>query len=74
MALSKAVIQGEISKIIDQTDKLDRAKAQEQFASKLADAIINAIKSATVTVQPGIPVSTSGGAGLTTGPGAGTIS
>lgn len=48
------------------------------FGDNLAKVIANAIKSATVTVNPGIPVATAGSpaaqTGATTGPGNGTLS
>jgi hypothetical protein len=74
MPLVKPVIQAEINKLINDTKGLEQEQAQAEFASKLADVIINALKSATVTVAVGIPVATSGGAGATSGPGTGTIS
>jgi hypothetical protein len=73
MAIVKAVIQAEINKLINETKGLEQEQAQTQFASKLADVIVNALKSAVVTVQPGIAVSTSGGAGATTAPGTGSL-
>lgn len=53
-------------------------EVKNAFATAVATAVAEGvdvwIKTATVTVQPGIPVSTSGGAGTTSGPGTGTIS
>lgn len=53
-------------------------EVKNAFATAVATAVAEGvdvwIKTATVTVQPGIPVATSGGAGVTSGPGTGTIS
>lgn len=65
---------------IDETSNSDEVK--QRFAQNIANAIADGvdawIKTATVTVQSGIPVSTSGSAtaqtGVTTGQGTGTIS
>ncbi len=50
----------------------------DEFASRLSDAIVNCIKTGTVTVASGIPVNTTGTAvaqvGATSGTGTGTIS
>ena len=47
---------------------------EEEFASRMARIINNHILTATVTVNPGIPVSTPAGAGSTAGPGTGRLS
>ncbi len=57
----------------------DESKKQIQgFASDLSKVIATAIRSATVTVAPGIPVATAGTpaaqTGATTAPGTGTLS
>ena len=65
---------------IDETSNSDEVK--QRFAQNIANAIADGvdawIKTATVTVLPGIPVSTAGGpsaqTGATTGQGTGTIS
>lgn len=65
---------------IDETSNSDEVK--QRFAQNIANAIADGvdawIKTATVTVQAGIPVSTSGSptaqTGVTTGQGTGTIS
>lgn len=65
---------------INETSNSDEVK--QRFAQNIANAIADGvdawIKTATVTVQSGIPVSTSGSAtaqtGATTGQGTGTIS
>ena len=61
------------------SDLTDESKKQIQnFASDLSKVIATAIRSATVTVSPGIPVATAGTpaaqTGATTGPGTGTLS
>ncbi len=64
------------------TEKSSDAEVKNNFATKLANAIGDRldtwIKTGTVTVSPGIPVSTAGSpvaqTGATTGPGTGTIS
>lgn len=59
-------------------EKSDSATVKKNLATAIATAVAEGvdvwIKTATVTVQPGIPVTTSTGAGTTTGPGTGTIS
>lgn len=59
-------------------EKSDSATVKKDFANAIATAVAEGvdvwIKTATVTVQPGIPVTTSAGAGATSGPGTGTIS
>ena len=60
------------------SEKSDSATVKKNFANAIATAVAEGvdvwIKTATVTVQPGIPVTTSAGAGATSGPGTGTIS
>ena len=60
------------------SNESDSEKVKQDFADSIANAVADGvdawIKTATVTVQPGIPVTTSTGAGTTTGPGTGTIS
>ena len=60
------------------SEKSDSNEVKNAFATAVATAVAEGVdvwkKTATVTVQPGIPVSTSGGAGATSGPGTGTIS
>lgn len=76
----KAKILETLNKPID--EKMSDSQVKERLASDLASAIANGvdawIKTGTVTVQPGIPVSTTGSpvaqTGATTGPGTGTIS
>lgn len=60
----------------DMLKETDQAAAQAKYADKLATAIDNYIKSATVTVAFPIPVQVAvpAGTGGTTGPGTGTIS
>lgn len=60
------------------SNESDSEKVKQDFADSIANAVADGvdawIKTATVTVQPGIPVTTSTGAGTTTGAGTGTIS
>lgn len=71
-----AVIKQGIASLINSTSQMDPEQAKEQFAQGLADIIESAIKSATVTVNAGIPVSAPppSGIGATTGPGTGSLS
>lgn len=81
MPIVETAISGEIvafmTKAAGSTLTPDGAKQVKQFADDLAGVIANAIKSATVTVNPGIPVATAGSpaaqTGATTGPGSGTL-
>ena len=76
----KAKILETLNKPID--EKMSDSQVKERLASDLASAIANGvdawIKTGMVTVQPGIPVSTTGSpvaqTGATTAPGTGTIS
>lgn len=74
MTVVKETIQTQINSLIDNTKDLEQKESQAAFASGLADIVKNAILSATVTVQAGIPVATSGGAGATSAPGTGSLS
>lgn len=73
-------IKNALDQPIDETSNSDEVK--QRFAQNIANAIADGvdawIKTATVTVQSGIPVSTSGSptaqTGVTTGQGTGTIS
>lgn len=73
-------IKNALDQPIDETSNSDEVK--QRFAQNIANAIADGvdawIKTATVTVQAGIPVSTSGSptaqTGVTTGQGTGTIS
>lgn len=60
------------------SEKSDSNSVKQDLADAIANAVADGvdvwIKTATVTVQPGIPVTTSAGAGTTSGPGTGTIS
>lgn len=80
----KLALKADILEILNTpiTEKSSDAEVKNNFATKLANAIgdrLDAwIKTGTVTVPPGIPVSTAGSptaqTGVTTGPGTGTIS
>lgn len=76
MALNKAALKTGIKQLMD--DMLTREQnANDEFATRLSDLIDTYVKSGTVTVQPGITVSTTGTAaaqtGATTSTGTGTI-
>lgn len=77
MALDKQTLKAGI--ITLQRDMLTKTDASmEEYAERLATLIETFIKSGTVTIEPGIPVSTAGSAtaqtGSTTSTGKGTIS
>jgi hypothetical protein len=76
MALNVSAIENGIKAVIESSENVDLSvsQAKDKFAIDLANVIMQAILSATVTVQPGIAVSTSGGAGSTTGLGTGSLS
>ena len=52
----------------------DEPMTEAEYARRLAGIINGHILTATVTVAPGIPVSTPAGPGLTSGPGTGGLS
>lgn len=78
MAIVKEAIETQINSIIDSTKALKPEEAQKKFSSDLANVIVSALKSAIVTIQAGIPVTTVGSpttqTGATTAPGTGTLS
>jgi hypothetical protein len=88
MALATKVLEETLkAKILETLNKpiketMSDAEVKQRFAGDIAKAIADGvdtwIKTGTVTVSPGIPVSTSGTpvaqTGATTGPGTGTIS
>jgi len=47
--------------------------SEEEYAESLAGIITAHVRTATVTVDPGIPVGTPAGAGATSGPGTGRL-
>jgi ABC-type antimicrobial peptide transport system ATPase subunit len=52
--LVKSTIQEEIKTILNSMSEVeDKDAALEMYSSKLADVIINAIKSASITIPPG---------------------
>jgi len=59
-------------------EKSDSDEVKKRLAERISIAVSNGldtwVRTATVTVQPGISVSTSAGAGVTTSAGTGTIS
>lgn len=76
MALNKASLKSGIKQLMD--DMLTREQnSNDEFATRLSNLIDTFVKSGTVTVNAGIPVTTSGTAvaqsGATTSTGTGTI-
>ena len=79
MALNTTGLKADIKSLLQEmTEETDSAAGLEKFAIKLSTAVEAYVKSGTVTVASGIPVSTTGSAaaqtGATTGTGTGTIS
>lgn len=77
MALAKPALKASIKQLLQ--DMMTREGASfDEFATHLSDAVDTYVKTGTVTVAAGIPVSTTGTAaaqtGATTAPGTGTIS
>jgi hypothetical protein len=63
------------SNLLDLFNAMNAAPvSEEDYAAKLAKIFNDHIKTAVVTVSPGIAVSTSGGGGSTTAPGTGSLS
>lgn len=73
MPLNKATLKSGILNLLTEM-RTKEENADEHFADQLATLIDAYVKSATVTVNPGIAVTTSTGAGATTAPGTGTLS
>jgi len=65
MALVEATLKASLLTLFKSMKKTEMS--EEDYAANLAKIITDHIK--TATVNPGIPVSTSGGAGSTSGPG-----
>ncbi len=77
MSLNKAQLKTDIEKLLEDMMQKEE-KSFSEFAKRLSTSIDTYIKAATITVAPGIPVSTAGTAtaqtGTTTSTGTGTIS
>ena len=77
MSLLKPTLKSGIQALLTEM-RTKEENADEYFADQLATLIDTYIKSATITVAPGIPVTTAGSAvaqsGATTAPGTGTLS
>lgn len=77
MPLLKSTLKSGIKDLMTEM-RTKEENEDEYFADQLATLIDTYIKSATVTVAPGIPVATAGSAvaqsGATTAPGTGTLS
>jgi translation initiation factor 2 alpha subunit (eIF-2alpha) len=72
MALEEATLKTNLLGLFNAMKKAP--VSEEDYAAKLAKIINDHIKTAAVTVEAGIAVSTSGGGGVTTAPGAGSLS
>jgi hypothetical protein len=72
MALVEATLKANLLSLFNAMNSTPMSEAD--YAEKLAMIINEHIKTATVTVNPGIAVSTSGGGGATTAPGSGSLS
>jgi len=81
MAMIKSVIKGNLKTFLLslQDNPTEETKSKiDKYCDGFSDWLIESVSSATVTVEPGIPVSTAGSptaqTGATTSPGSGTIS
>lgn len=77
MALIETKLKADIKSLAKEMTKFeDQDEALEHYSTELAKIITNYIKSATVTVNPGIAVSAPppSGVGVTTAPGSGSLS
>lgn len=54
MALVSATIEQQIDQLLTSTAGMELEQAKVQFRKQLTQIIIDAIKSATITVQPGV--------------------
>jgi hypothetical protein len=76
MALAESVFKSSLLSLFNRIKEAEMSEAD--FAGELAKIINDHIKTATVTVNPGIPVTTAGSAaaqtGATSGPGSGSLS
>lgn len=73
MAISNPQIKSEVAQLIQSNKEVEPADAEEAFAQGIADIIENALKSADVVVEAGIPVTTAQSTGQTTGQGTGSL-
>jgi hypothetical protein len=72
MALVEAALKSNLLNLFNAMK--ESPMSEEDYAANLARIVNGHIKTATVTVNPGIAVSTSGGGGATTAPGTGNLS
>ncbi|MDR0386762.1 MAG: hypothetical protein LBH57_01875 [Treponema sp.] len=72
MALVQTALKSKFETLFNNMKKSPMSEAD--FANELAKIINDHIKTAVVTVNAGIAVSTSGGGGATTAPGTGSLS
>lgn len=73
MPLDKNTLKTEIKAILSDMENKE-TDSKDEFAQRLSEAIEKFVKSGTVTIATGIPVTTSGGSGATSEQGMGTIS
>jgi translation initiation factor 2 alpha subunit (eIF-2alpha) len=72
MALSQPALKQNLLSLFNLMKQTEMS--EEDYADRLATIINNHIKTATVTVNPGIAVTTPSGPGSTNEPGTGTLS
>jgi hypothetical protein len=72
MALEEATLKTNLLNLFNAMNSAPMSESD--YASQLAKIINDHIKTAVVTIKPGIAVSTSGGGGSTTAPGSGSLS
>lgn len=73
MPISNDQIKSEVSNLIQNNKEVDPDDAEEAFAQGIANIIENALKSADVVVDAGIPVTTAQSSGQTTAEGTGSL-
>jgi len=72
MAMSEAALEAAMLGLF--REMKDRPMSEGEYAARMAKMITDHVRTAAVTVHPGIPVATPAGPGATSGPGAGRLS
>jgi len=72
MALVEATLRANLKNLFDAMK--DSPMTEDDFAGRMSRIINDHIRTATVTVMPGIAVATPAGPGATTAPGTGSLS
>jgi len=72
MAMSEPALRSSLLSLF--REMRDAPMSEETYAALLAQIITVHVRTATVTVNPGIPVATPAGPGSTNGPGTGSLS